>query len=229
MQLTALTDPTETNSALNARNAPPANTEESESQTSVEFQNFLQLLTAQLRNQDPLSPLDSTQFVAQLASFSTVEQLVNANERLDSIASSIVNDSIDQYAGLIGKEAEVNLAEVNLLDQPIRFRINGTPEADRAEIVITDTNNIEQARFIGQNGDSVQVWDGSTPNGPAPAGRYRIFAEYFSGNDVTSVEEVTTFGVISEVRLTSDSVELRLENGTDIDLDNLIGLSGDDR
>ena len=56
---------------------------------AVDFQSFLQLLTAQLRYQDPLAPLDSTQFVAQLAGFSTVEQLVNANRRLDEIAARL--------------------------------------------------------------------------------------------------------------------------------------------
>ena len=47
-----------------------------------DFETFLKLLTAQLRNQDPLQPMDSTEFVAQLASFSAVEQQVRANDRL---------------------------------------------------------------------------------------------------------------------------------------------------
>jgi flagellar basal-body rod modification protein FlgD len=62
---------------------------------TADFQSFLRLLTAQLRNQDPLSPLDSTQFVAQLASFSTVEQLASANTRLDKIADRLDSDVLE--------------------------------------------------------------------------------------------------------------------------------------
>ncbi|VAW04118.1 Flagellar basal-body rod modification protein FlgD, partial [hydrothermal vent metagenome] len=72
----------------------------------VDFQNFLTLLTAQLRNQDPLSPADSTEFVAQLASFSSVEQLVRANGQLETISSAITGGGIDQYADWIGRSAE---------------------------------------------------------------------------------------------------------------------------
>ncbi len=54
-------------------------------EAGTDFQTFLTLLTTQLRNQDPLKPMDSTQFVAQLASFSAVEQQVRTNEKLAEI------------------------------------------------------------------------------------------------------------------------------------------------
>jgi flagellar basal-body rod modification protein FlgD len=64
--------------------------------STVDFQSFLRLLTAQLRFQDPLAPIDSTQFVAQLSGFSTVEQLVNANRKLDEIAARLERDTSKQ-------------------------------------------------------------------------------------------------------------------------------------
>lgn len=54
-----------------------------------EYNSFIKLLTAQVKNQDPLAPMDSTQFVEQLATFSSLEQLVNSNTALSSIASMI--------------------------------------------------------------------------------------------------------------------------------------------
>lgn len=57
----------------------------SQTKAEEEFQTFLQLLTAQMRHQDPLEPLDSTQFVAQLAAFSSVEQQITTNEKLDNL------------------------------------------------------------------------------------------------------------------------------------------------
>jgi flagellar basal-body rod modification protein FlgD len=58
------------------------------------------LLVAQLQNQDPTDPTDPTQFVSQLASFSSVEQLVNVNSRLDTL---LTQNAISQSASLIGK------------------------------------------------------------------------------------------------------------------------------
>jgi flagellar basal-body rod modification protein FlgD len=86
---------TTTSTATTTQTTSTANTESAAQQTSGlattgdEFNNFLELLTAQIRNQDPLEPLDSTQFVEQLATFSTLEQQVQSNTRLDTIAATL--------------------------------------------------------------------------------------------------------------------------------------------
>ncbi len=69
------------------------------SKTSVDYQSFLKLLIAQMRNQDPTQPMDSTQYVAQLATFSQVEQSVQMNTKLDSILQS---SALSQADALIG-------------------------------------------------------------------------------------------------------------------------------
>jgi flagellar basal-body rod modification protein FlgD len=63
---------------------PPAGTSATEatSKTAVDYQSFLRLLVAEMKNQDPTNPMDSTQYVAQLASFSQVEQSVQINSKL---------------------------------------------------------------------------------------------------------------------------------------------------
>ncbi|MGO9546975.1 MAG: flagellar hook assembly protein FlgD [Rhodomicrobium sp.] len=67
---------------------------------TLDYNEFLQLLVAQLQNQDPTNPTDPTQFVSQLASFSSVEQQVNTNSKLDSL---LTETSISQAATLIGQ------------------------------------------------------------------------------------------------------------------------------
>jgi flagellar basal-body rod modification protein FlgD len=67
---------------------------------TVDYNAFLKLLVAQLENQDPTNPTDSAQFMAQLASFSNVEQSIKANAKLDSLATSL---ALTQADGLIGK------------------------------------------------------------------------------------------------------------------------------
>lgn len=67
---------------------------------SLNYDAFLKLLTAQMKYQDPTKPMDSTQFVAQLASFSNVEQSIKMNSKLDAMITSI---ALTQADGLIGK------------------------------------------------------------------------------------------------------------------------------
>lgn len=66
---------------------------------TVDYNQFLQLLVAQMKNQDPLSPQDPTAFMSQLASFSNVEQAVKTNSKLDQLLTS---DAMTQAEGLIG-------------------------------------------------------------------------------------------------------------------------------
>lgn len=70
------------------------------SKTSVDYNSFLRLLVAELKNQDPTQPMDSTQYMAQIASFSNVEQAVQTNSKLDQLLQA---SSFSQAADLIGK------------------------------------------------------------------------------------------------------------------------------
>lgn len=69
---------------------------DSSSNPSEEFDTFLTLLTAQIRNQDPLAPLDSTQFVEQLATFSNLELQAEGNQTLESIARMMEQSLLNQ-------------------------------------------------------------------------------------------------------------------------------------
>src|SRR6185503_7022306 len=67
---------------------------------TVDYQSFLKLLIAEMKNQDPTKPMDSTQYVAQLATFSQVEQSVQTNSKLDQIMQS---SALSQADALIGR------------------------------------------------------------------------------------------------------------------------------
>jgi len=74
----------------------------SKSAGMIDYNGFLQLLIAQMRNQDPTNPTDSTEYMSQLAQLSSVEQAVQTNAKLDSLLSS---SAIQQAEGLIGRTA----------------------------------------------------------------------------------------------------------------------------
>lgn len=101
-----------------------ANQTAPKSKTAVDYDSFLKLLIAQMKNQDPTQPMDSTQYVAQLATFSQVEQTVQSNAKLDQIlqssalsqADSIIGRSITSADGnTTGTVAEVRLASNGLI------------------------------------------------------------------------------------------------------------------
>jgi len=79
----------------------PTGTTETKSKTAVDYESFLKLLVAEMKNQDPTKPMESTDFVAQLATFSQVEQSVQSNSKLDQILQSTV---LSQAGSLIGRE-----------------------------------------------------------------------------------------------------------------------------
>ena len=71
------------------------------SKTAVDYESFLKLLVAEMKNQDPTKPMESTDFIAQLATFSQVEQTVQSNTKLDQILQST---ALSQAGSLIGRE-----------------------------------------------------------------------------------------------------------------------------
>lgn len=85
--------------------------------TTVDYESFLRLLVTQMKNQDPTAPMDSTDYVAQLATFSQVEQTVQTNSKLDSLlqmsllgqASGIIGRTVTDTDGTTGVVAEARI------------------------------------------------------------------------------------------------------------------------
>jgi flagellar basal-body rod modification protein FlgD len=88
-----------TTSSVAAQVNPAAPPGSSKSSSTVDYESFLKLLIAQLKNQDPTKPMDSTQFVSQLASFSAVEQQVATNARLDQLLTA---SNLSQAGAIVG-------------------------------------------------------------------------------------------------------------------------------
>jgi flagellar basal-body rod modification protein FlgD len=96
--------------AVDAIGVVSSNTTELARNSAISQANFLQLLLAQLRTQDPLEPVDNQQFVAQLASFSALEINRQQSERVDNL---LTVQAVTQSIGLIGKNIELRTAQGN--------------------------------------------------------------------------------------------------------------------
>jgi len=93
MNVTSATDATSNTSSTTGSTSTT-------SSNSVDYNTFLQLLIAEMKNQDPTNPMDTSQYMSQFAQLSTVEQAMQTNTKLDSLLSS---QSLSQADGLIGK------------------------------------------------------------------------------------------------------------------------------
>src|SRR5918996_4661778 len=115
---------------------------------SKDYDMFLRLMTAQLKNQDPLQPLDGTEFVAQLAQFSSVEQQIKTNERLDSLLGALTRSAAEVSLGFLGRTVETASSKVHLeVGVPASFAFEVQKPAAKAVAVVTDADGVEVRTF----------------------------------------------------------------------------------
>lgn len=141
------------------------------------FDNFLKLLTTQLRYQDPLSPLDSNEFVGQLVQFSQVEQSINTNKNLEKLLSLQQGNLISVGLGYIGRTVEANGEISPLVDAKAEFSYTLNQNAAASTIAIADADGRVVFSSTGETsaGRHNFVWDGLDNNGDAlPDGVYRF-------------------------------------------------------
>jgi flagellar basal-body rod modification protein FlgD len=159
-------------------------------------EDFLNLLITQLQNQDPLNPTDSTEFTAQLAQFSSLEQLSNVNDNLEQLQNFQASTNNSQAVLLLGKVITANGNFLQLTDgEPIGCDFSLDRDAAAVVVNIYDNTGEFVKAFDSENlsaGRHTLVWDGTDRNGnPAKDGIYsfEILAADANGQDVN----VTTF------------------------------------
>ena len=148
---------------------------------------FLRLMTEQLKNQDPLKPLEGAQFLGQLAQFSTVQGIENMQQAMGSMASVMENDQSLRAAALVGHDA---LVEVDTVQLPAGAGAHGDIVATRAgtmQMDVVDASGAVVRRInvdASGSGATPFTWDGQDANGdPVAAGHYTFRASSGTGED----------------------------------------------
>jgi flagellar basal-body rod modification protein FlgD len=170
---------------------------------------FLKLMLTQLRYQDPLNPMEGTEFATQLAQFSSVEQLSNINTNItQSIdATQILSQAIGNAlsATLIGKEVKASgeqFAYSGTGDVRLGYSLSGV--ADKVAVRVVDSYGATVRTLSsggGLKGDNEVLWDGKNDQGGSvAAGQYKLVvkASDADGNAVTTTPFV--FGHVTSVR-----------------------------
>lgn len=177
-------------------------------------EDFLQLLVTQLSNQDPLNPLDDKEFVAQMAQFSSLEQMMQMNEQLTRVQMTEAASSNAQLSTLIGQRVTVRNDTFEVVagesPQPISFSLKDS--AANVEITIRDEQGATVRTLSRENMKAGQhdiAWDGLDANGqPVVPGQYTISirATDTNGQPVSTTSRVT--GTVDAVRFDGGQAEL---------------------
>lgn len=139
-----------------------SSTQNSQVSLANNFEMFLTLLTEQMKAQDPLNPLDSTEFVNQLVNFSGVEQQIRSNQNLESLLAIQAASAQSTAVGFIGREATVGSPQGVLQDSSAEWTYILPEDTQGTLITITDENGRTVATFEGEAtaGSHTFNWDG---------------------------------------------------------------------
>jgi flagellar basal-body rod modification protein FlgD len=189
---------------------------------------FLRLLVTQLRHQDPLSPLDQNEFIAQTAQFNSLEQLQNIRSVLEAQQASSAISSLVQAAGFVGREIQSHTASVTFDgSRPVNLPFTLTGEAAQVEVqILNSAGQVVRTIRTGSLGVGAQqvVWDGrgggSSPLSPGSYS-YRVTALDATGQKTNQAFAVS--GVVGSVRM-EDGQAVLMVNGQTVRLQDVMAI-----
>ncbi|MBT8121612.1 MAG: flagellar hook assembly protein FlgD [Gammaproteobacteria bacterium] len=183
--------------------------------TELGQEDFLKLMTTQLKNQDPFKPMENGDFIAQLAQFGTVSGIEDVRTELQNLAGSLVSNQAMQAAGMLGRAVLVPTSQGVLASGGT---VDGAVELSNSvssmNIGIYDQSG-QLVKNIGLGSQSPGMvtfsWDGLATDGSAvPPGRYEVRAEAISGG-INEAYEVLIADTVQSVSLPSGGSALTLE------------------
>jgi len=215
----AITAATGSNSALSQQSASLGDN----------FEMFLTLLTEQMKNQDPLDPLDSTQFVSQLVDFSSVEQQIQQNQNLENLLllqSAAAQASAVSYIGRVGL---AETAQVEMTNSEATWEYTMPENARSTTLIVKDEDGRELGRFDGNNNTGTHnfTWDGlDTAGSQMPDGVYtlEVLSVDDDGNNITPT--IRAQGLVTGVDLSRNEVIVEM-GGIRVPLSSVLSLRED--
>lgn len=176
---------------------------------------FFKLMITQLKNQDPMKPMENGEFLSQIAQFGTVSGIDKLNKTFEDLASNLTSGQALQAGNLVGREVLVQGGSATLAPG-VPIRGVATLDASAADVALHVFNAagalVRELSLGGHKAGDVHFsWDGMTNAGTyAPAGTYYIQAEALSGDKAHTVD--------TQVFATVAAVNLGDQNGLTLDL-----------
>lgn len=193
-----------TNTALNSTTG--ATVSGDQQMIAGNFQMFLQLLTTQLKNQDPTSPLDTNQFTQQLVQFASVEQQLKTNSNLDALVALNKSSQATSALSFVGASVVADGASTEYKDGVAVWNVT-SPSVAAADISVLDSNGntVWTDKQTLAQGIQSYAWNGRTSTGQlAPEGSYTIQITALDGAGAPVKTSTDFSGTVSGVDLTGD-------------------------
>lgn len=174
-------------------------------QLAGNFNDFLQLLTTQLKNQDPTSPLDTNQFTSQLVQFTSVAEQISTNTTLGQLLTSSLAQQLTEASNLVGQQVKLSGGTLPLQNGAAQVDFQTTTD-EPVQIAVSDSNGnvVQTATVNATSGSNTWKWDGTTSRGgTAPDGAYTV-AVTSSGATVPS----QTVGTVTGAQQSNQTVQL---------------------
>ncbi len=183
----------------------PSAAQSAQKQLSTNFNTFLTLLTTQLKNQDPLSPMDSNQFTQQLVQFSQVEQQINSNQNLESLISLTKARGTIDAVSYLGKKLTLTDGTAALMNGQANWAYSLDNDASTSRVTVSDASG--RVVYVGTgettSGMHSFSWNGQDNGGNTLSpGAYtlKVTAQASDGSSVGT--RIASQGTVSEVDLT---------------------------
>ncbi|MFT6071674.1 MAG: flagellar basal-body rod modification protein FlgD [Alphaproteobacteria bacterium] len=225
-------------SSLTANNATSANlqsqiaaanndaTNADADKTTADYQDFLLLLTAQLKNQDPLEPLDSTTFVSQLAQFSNVEQQVKMNDKLDGLVSNLTGSDFSEASNYLGKKVIADGGKIHIdeTDTETQFHYQTDSTAKSVQAIISDRFGKDLHTIplpLAPNGRN-QDWDlKDDTNQKIASGIYNVTIKTTNDDGIVTSNPAKTKVDILQVQKTNTGFEFLTDTEQKLSIDDI--------
>ncbi|MGB1192444.1 MAG: flagellar hook assembly protein FlgD [Pseudomonadales bacterium] len=177
---------------------------------------FLQLMIAQLQNQDPLSPAKNEDFIAQLAQFSSVEGIQNINSSIEELATAFRSSQALEASSLVGRQVQVSADTATLsADGPVRGTIDLATSSANIKLYIEGPDGqVIRTQDIGtqERGAIDFTWDGTNESGLRVAdGTYRVYASGLVDGEIADLPVAIGANVNSVTIGQNDSMILNIE------------------
>ncbi|KGJ03494.1 flagellar basal-body rod modification protein FlgD [Paracoccus halophilus] len=190
---------------------------------SSDFETFLKMLTTQIKNQDPLNPMEGTEFAVQLATFSGVEQQVLTNQLLGQLLQGS-SSGLGDLSGWIGREVRTD-APVWYDQSPLTLNVHPMAGADEVTLVAHDAQGNEVSRESIGTGAGEVDWQGRDADGePLPAGAYQFRIESLADGEVIGMAVVEAYTRVTGAEIVNGWPRLILTGGATAGLDEITAL-----